>query len=161
MLRAGFVALLGLLLLPLLPGPSADAEDGKTGRQLRPNVQETGVYDFCLSFEDARIERDARTQAITKGLSLQAYRKIAPNTRCYKNTISFIPLQHEPKLDGIGYVFKTADNGRYRCPGKSKTSKRCTVATEAMTFIKAELLYGKLRFPVYVALTDGQFAGGR
>ena len=159
MLRAVFSVLLGILILPQLSGAPAGADDGQNGHLLRPHVQETGLYDFCLSYEDARIELDARTRAITKGLSLQAYRQIAPNTRCYKNTISFIPLAPEPKLDGIGYVFKADNLGPYRCPGKTNQAKRCAVGTGTMTFIKAELLYGKLRFPVYVALTNAQFAG--
>lgn len=157
MLRAVFFALLGSLFLPLLATGPAGAQDVQTSRLLRPHVQETGVYDFCLSYEDARIERDARMQAVSKGLSLQAYRQIAPNTRCYKNTISFIPLEPEPKLDGVGYIFKADNQGPYRCPGKA--GKRCTVATGTMTFIKAQLLYGKIRFPVYVALTNAQLAG--
>lgn len=161
MLRAFFFVLLAIVILPLLPGAPARADDGVNHRLLRPNVQETGLYDFCLSFEDARIERDARNKAITKGLSLQAYRKIAPNTRCYKNTISFIPLAPEPRLDGIGYVFKADGQGPYNCPGKAGKGKRCSIGAGTLTFIKAQLLYGKVRFPVYVALTNAQLAAGK
>ncbi|MGF1611503.1 MAG: hypothetical protein ACFCUQ_19025 [Kiloniellales bacterium] len=157
MLRTVFFALLGSLILPLLAPVPAGAQDVQTSRLLRPNVQETGIYDFCLSYEDARIERDARVKAITQGLSLQDYREIAPNTRCYRNTISFIPLALEPRLDGVGYLFKADSQGPYRCPGKS--GKRCTLSTGILNYIKAELLYGKIRFPVYVALTNAQLAG--
>lgn len=124
------------------------------GQQLTVNSKTKGVYDFCLSFEDARVERDARQKAVSQGLSIQDYEKVKPGTRCYKNSITFIPLEATPSLDGVGFVFKKQADGPYACP-TAKTS-RCTVASGATRYIKVQLLYGKLQFPVYVQLTTEQ-----
>lgn len=149
----------GLALAGLLASAAVRADAGTKSRFLRLNVEESGLYEFCLSYEDARIERDARRHAVEGGLSLQDYLQIAPNTRCYKNTISFIPLEPEPRLDGVGYVYKASSYGPYDCPGKAN-GQRCSIGTGTTTFIKAQLLYGKMRFPVYVALTNAQLAAG-
>lgn len=138
----------------------ASAEEASKGRVLKLNVEETGVYKYCLSFEDARVERAAREKAIGSGLSLQEYREIAPNTRCYKNTITFVPLQPEPQLDAVGFVYKPDDAGPYSCPDKNGATVRCSIGTGLTRTIKAQLHYGKMRFPVYVELTNAQLASG-
>lgn len=154
MLRTLFM--LGMLAIPLAAVSHTPAAEAAGSRELRLNVQETGVYAFCLSFEDFRIHRDARVQAISQGLTAQEYMEIAPNTRCYKNKITFVPLQPEPQLDGVGFIYLPASNGRYGCPDSSDKARRCNISTSAFKAIKAELLYGKLRFPVYVELIDAQ-----
>lgn len=123
-------------------------------KQVQLNRQETGVFEFCLSFDDARAERDARRQAIIDGMSVEQWWKVAPNTRCYRNTITFVPLNIEPKLDGMGFVFNPDNRGAYQCPGEGQQNQRCSVSTAATRFILADLLYGKLRFPVYVELSE-------
>ena len=154
MLRTLF--LVGTLAVPLVFGSSMPAADAADAQELKLNVQETGVYGFCLSYEDFRIERDARVQAISQGLTAQEYMQIAPNTRCYKNTITFIPLQPEPQLDGVGFIYQPAVNGEFGCPDSANKNRRCNISTASTTAIKADLLYGKLRFPVYVELNNGQ-----
>ena len=150
-ISAGFLAATVSLAVvgPLFFGQLRAAE--ATGQQLTVNSKTSGVYDFCLSFEDARAERDARRSAVAKGLSLQDYEKVKPGTRCYKNNITFIPLEAAPRLDGVGFVFKQDASGPYACPANK--SVRCAVAAGATRYIKVQLLYGKLRFPVYVQLT--------
>ena len=156
MLRKLFLSV-AAFVLPLV---SAAAEEATALRLLKLNVEETGVYKYCLSFEDARVERAAREKAIGSGLSLQEYREIAPNTRCYKNTITFVPLQPEPQLDAVGFVYEPDEAGPYACPGRNGTTLRCSIGTGLTRTIKARLHYGKMRFPVYVELTDAQLAGG-
>lgn len=156
MLRKLFLSV-AAFVLPLV---SAAAEEATALRLLKLNVEETGVYKYCLSFEDARVERAAREKAIGSGLSLQEYREIAPNTRCYKNTITFVPLQPEPQLDAVGFVYKPDAAGPYACPGGNGTTLGCSIGTGVTRTIKAQLHYGKMRFPVYVELTDAQLAGG-
>lgn len=149
-LRIASVMALGVLFGVLgLHGPAAAGQ-----KQVQLNRQESGVFAFCLSFEDARVERDARMKAIVDGMSVEQWWKISPNTRCYRNTITFVPLNIEPKLDGMGFVFSPDNRGAYQCPGEGQQNKRCSVSTAATRFILAELLYGKLRFPVYVELAD-------
>ena len=157
MLRKLFL-FVAAMILPFVT--TASAEEASYGRLLKLNVEETGVYKYCLSFEDARVERAAREKAISSGLTLQEYREIAPNTRCYKNTITFVPLQPEPQLDAVGFVYKPDDAGPYSCPDKSGATVRCSIGTGLTRTIKAQLYYGKMRFPVYVELTNAQLAGG-
>ncbi len=132
----------------------AAAQDGSSNKQrLQVSIAETGIYDFCLSYEDARVKRDALMRAINQGLPVEAYSSSKPRTRCYRNSVSFVPLSAEPGLSGLTYIFTADPSGVYGCP-KGVRSKRCSVGVKPIKFIKAEILYSKSRFPIFVELRD-------
>ena len=62
-------------------------------QQLAVGHVESGIYDFCLSFTDAQVRRDYLLKAISNGMGLDKYRKTRPRTRCYRNKVTFIPLE--------------------------------------------------------------------
>ncbi len=129
--------------------------------QLAVGSVESGVYDFCLSFEDARVRRDYLLKAITNGMSVGKYRKTRPRTRCYRNKLTFVPIEPTPALDGIDFVFVADPRGDYPCPKgvKAKAGGRCALGTRNTRIIKADILYSKMRFPIYVQLSGQELVG--
>ena len=149
--------LLGLLLL------AAPAQAGESlfvaKAPLEVNNQIRGIYDFCLSYEDARVERDALTVAISNNHPIERYNRTKPRTRCYRNAITFTPLEAVPTLFGQDYYFFEDPNGNYACPKGAKT-KRCSVSVTDIKFIKATIHYSKMEFPIYVLLMGQELVDG-
>ncbi|MCG8358693.1 MAG: hypothetical protein MI920_24260 [Kiloniellales bacterium] len=166
MRRILFVLTLGLsgLALGAMPAPADDVSGDDVagdesapalGQQLAVGTVESGIYDFCLSLEDARVHRDYRVKAIADGLSVEKYRKTRPRTRCYRNKVTFVPLEPAPNLDGMAYAYVPNPRGRYICPKyvEGPKGQRCGVGTRNTRYIKADILYSKMRFPIYVELS--------
>jgi len=126
---------------------------------LQVNNQIRGIYDFCLSYEDARVERDALTVAISNDHPIERYTRTKPRTRCYRNAITFTPLEAVPTLFGKDYYFFEDPSGEYACPKGAKT-KRCSVSVTDVKFIKAMIHYSKMEFPIYVLLMGQELVDG-
>ena len=146
----------GLAVLALALSTVARAE---TPRRLQLDRQTSGLYDFCLSFEDAKVKRDYLARAIAKGLSVVDYIKSRPKTRCYRNAIKFIPRKPAPALDGVDYVFVADPKGRVRCPKGVSGSKTCRVDTADVRYIEATIIYSSNSFPIFVRLVDEVLVG--
>lgn len=146
----------GLALLTVAIAPVVSAE---TPRRLQVDRQTSGLYEFCLSFEDARVKRDYLARAISKGMSVVDYVKTRPKTRCYRNAIKFIPRKPAPALDGVDYVFVADPKGRIRCPKGVTNSKTCRVDTTDVRYIEATIIYSSNSFPIFVRLVDQVLVG--
>ncbi len=146
-----------------ISGDDVAGDDGNPefAQQLAVGSVESGVYDFCLSFEDARVRRDYLLKAITNGMSVSKYRKTRPRTRCYRNKVTFVPIEPTPSLDGIDYIFVSDPRGEFPCPKgvKAKPGSRCALGTRNTRIIKADILYSKMRFPIYVQLSGQELVG--
>ena len=150
-------AVLSLVLASFALLATADAEAAQ--RRLEVNKLVEGVYDFCLSFEDARVKQESLAKAISRGMSLAAYGKQRPKLRCYSNSIKFIPRRLEPRLDGIDYVYKQDPQGRLRCPKGMPRGSKCTIDTRDVRYIEATIIYSGNQFPIFVRMTDHVLVG--
>lgn len=154
-MRAAVLACLSAvagLALPALAVAEAPA-------RLQVDKQTSGLYEFCLSFEDARVKRDYLRKAISKGMSIGDYIKTRPKTRCYRNAIKFIPRKPAPALDGVDYVFVADPKGRIRCPKGVTSGKTCRVDTTDVRYIEATIIYSSNSFPIFVRLVDQVLVG--
>ena len=147
------------VVLALLALTLPVASGGATAQsRLEVNKLSEGVYSFCLSFEDARVQQDYLSRAISQGMSIIDYRKTRPKVRCYTNSIKFIPRRPEPKLDGVDYVFKPDPQGRQRCP-KGMPRGKCTITTDDVRYVEATIIYSGNQFPIFVRLVNDVLVG--
>ena len=146
----------GLAVMILVAPLAASAE---TPSRLQVDRQTSGLYEFCLSFEDARVKRDYLSKAISQGMSMGQYVKTRPKTRCYRNSIKFIPRKPAPALDGVDYVFVADPKGRVRCPKGVNRGKNCRIDTADVRYIEATIIYSSNSFPIFVRLVDQVLVG--
>lgn len=151
------VQALGLAILAFALPASALAEAQQNRLQI--NKATKGLYDFCLSFEDARVKQDYLAKAIGQGMSVARYIESRPKTRCYRNVIKFIPRKPAPALDGVDYAYVPDPKGNVRCPKGVVGAKTCRVDTTPVRYIEATIIYSSNSFPIFVQLVDQVLVG--